>query len=150
MRAVVQRVSRAQVRVGGEVVGGIGRGLAVLLGVAPGDGPADAEWMARKLAQLRVFQDEAGRMDRSVEDVGGGVLLVSQFTLYGDCRKGNRPSFSGAAGPVQAEPLYEAVARGLRARGLQVGTGRFGASMEVEIINEGPLTLVLDTPGAPA
>lgn len=150
MRAVVQRVSRAEVRVGGEVVGGIGRGLAVLLGVAPGDGPAEAEWMARKLARLRVFPDEAGKIDRSVADVGGGVLLVSQFTLYGDCRKGNRPSFSGAAGPEEAEPLYEEVARGLRARGLPVGTGRFGASMEVELTNEGPLTLVLDTPGAPA
>jgi D-aminoacyl-tRNA deacylase len=145
MRSVVQRVSRAAVRVDRQVVGEVGHGLLVLLGVAGGDSDADARWMADKLAQLRIFEDEAGKMNRSVEDVGGGVLLVSQFTLLGDARKGNRPSFVGAAPPGEANDLYESVAALLRSRGLPVAQGVFRAHMEVESVNDGPVTLLLDS-----
>jgi len=145
MRSVVQRVARAAVRVDRQVVGEIGHGLLVLLGVAGGDSDADARWMADKLAQLRIFEDEGGKMNRSVQDLGGGVLLVSQFTLLGDARKGNRPSFVGAAPPEEANALYESVAALLRARGLPVAQGVFRAHMEVESVNEGPVTLLLDS-----
>jgi D-tyrosyl-tRNA(Tyr) deacylase len=145
MRAVLQRVSRAAVVIDGETVGAIERGLLVLLGVAPADTPAEAQWLAEKIAGLRIFNDEAGKMNRSVADVGGAVLVVSQFTLYGDCRKGRRPSFLGAATPDLAVPLYEAFVNALRALGLPVATGRFGAMMQVELINEGPVTLILDS-----
>ncbi len=148
MRAVVQRVSRAEVRLpeeGGKVTGSISRGLLVLLGVARGDGPEDARAMADKLAALRVFEDAEGKMNLSVADVGGGVVVVSQFTLLGAARKGNRPSFVDAAPPEEANALYEAVCGHLRGRGLPVGTGVFRAHMEVELLNDGPVTILLDT-----
>ncbi len=145
MRAVVQRVSRAEVRVEGKATGAVGRGLLVLLGVAKGDGPDDARAMADKLAALRIFEDAVGKMNLSVSDVGGGVVVVSQFTLLGDARKGNRPGFSDAAPPEEANALYEAVGGHLRSRGLPVGTGVFGAHMEVELVNDGPVTILLDT-----
>jgi D-tyrosyl-tRNA(Tyr) deacylase len=147
MRSVVQRVSRAAVRVDRRVVGEIGPGLLVLLGVAAGDGEEDARWSADKIAQLRIFEDAAGKMNRSVEEVGGGVLVVSQFTLLGDARKGNRPSFVAAAAPEVANALYERVAVRLRERGLAVATGVFRATMEVELVNDGPVTLLLDSRG---
>jgi D-tyrosyl-tRNA(Tyr) deacylase len=139
VRAIVQRVARAEVSVGGETVGSIGPGLLVLLGVHRDDDEQRADKMARKLAALRVFEDEDGRMSRSVAEHGGEVLCVSQFTLYGDTRKGNRPSFTEAAPPEVAEPLYERVCEALGA-----GTGRFGAHMAVELVNDGPVTLVVD------
>jgi D-tyrosyl-tRNA(Tyr) deacylase len=145
MRAVVQRVSRGAVRVGGAATGEVGRGLVVLLGVAAGDGDEDARWMADKVAQLRIFEDAEGKMNRSVEDVAGGVLVVSQFTLLGDARKGNRPSFVEAAPPEAASALYEKVCARLRERGLPVGTGVFRAHMDVELVNDGPVTILLDS-----
>ena len=144
MRAVCQRVSGARVRVDGAVVGEIGTGLVVLLGIARGDEEALVERVAGKVAHLRVFADDAGRFDRSVLDVGGGVLVVSQFTLLADTAKGNRPSFTGAAPPEEAEPLYERFCAELRALGLEVATGVFGAAMAVELVNDGPVTIVLD------
>ncbi len=146
MRAVVQRVSRAVVRVEGKEVARTGPGLLVLLGIARGDGAREAGWMVRKIAELRVFPDGEGRMNRSLEEVKGGVLVVSQFTLLGDARKGRRPSYVDAAQPEAAEPLVEAVRAGLEARGLAAVAGRFRAMMDVELVNEGPVTLVLDTP----
>jgi D-aminoacyl-tRNA deacylase len=143
MRAVCQRVSRASVRVGEDVVGSIGPGLCVLLGVAAADGPAEAERLAAKVARLRIFQDERGRFDRSLLDVRGEALVVSQFTLLADTSKGNRPSFTDAAPPEQAEPLYEQFAAAVRALGVHVETGRFGARMTVELVNDGPVTIVL-------
>lgn len=145
MRAVVQRVSRAQVRVEGAVTGSVERGLLVLLGVARGDGPDDARAMADKLAALRIFEDPDGKMNLSVADAGGGVLVVSQFTLLGDARKGNRPGFSDAAPPEEANALYQAVCDLLRARGLPVAQGVFRAHMEVELVNDGPVTILLDS-----
>ena len=139
MRAVVQRVAHASVTVDGERVSEIGPGLLVLLGVRRGDTPEQADKIARKLLALRIFEDEVGRMNRSVADTGGEVLCVSQFTLYGDVRKGNRPSFVDAAPPEEAEPLYERVREGLGARG-----GRFGARMQVELVNDGPVTLIVE------
>jgi D-aminoacyl-tRNA deacylase len=141
MRAVVQRVSRARVTPGGE----IGRGLCILLGVALGDGEVEAERLAGKIARLRIFPDDDRRFDRSVLDIGGAALVVSQFTLIADTAKGNRPSFAGAAPPGQAEPLYERFTAELRGLGLPVETGVFGAGMEVELVNDGPVTVVLDT-----
>ena len=147
MRAVIQRVQRASVEVDGEVVGRCGRGLLVLLGVAPGDGPAQVDWMARKIAGLRIFPDAAGRFDRSLLDVTGEALVVSQFTLFGDCRKGRRPNFSGAAPPEHAQPTYLAFCKALRAQGVpHVGEGIFAADMQVALVNDGPVTLVLDSP----
>jgi D-aminoacyl-tRNA deacylase len=143
MRAVCQRVSEARVLVGGEAVGRIGAGLCVLLGVARADGPEDAERLAGKVARLRVFEDEAGRFDRSLLDAGGAALVVSQFTLLADTARGNRPSFSGAAPPEEAEPLYERFCAGLRALGVPVEQGVFGARMAVELVNDGPVTIVL-------
>lgn len=144
MRAVVQRVSQASVTVAGEVVGAIGDGFLVLLGIAPDDGVAEVEAFADKLAGLRVFPDEDGRMNRSVIDAGGQVLLVSQFTLLGDVRKGRRPSFTGAAPPEVAEPLVHTAAAAIEERGVPVETGSFGAMMDVALVNDGPVTLVMD------
>jgi D-tyrosyl-tRNA(Tyr) deacylase len=144
MRAVVQRVSAARVVVAGEVVGEIGAGLCVLLGVAREDGEEEAARLAGRVARLRIFENEDGRFDRSLLDVRGEALVVSQFTLIADTAKGNRPSFSGAAPPEQAEPLYEAFCSALREFGVGVATGRFGARMAVELVNDGPVTVVLD------
>lgn len=144
MRALLQRVSQARVEIDGEVVGAIGRGFVVLLGVAQDDGPAEAAWLANKVAGLRLFEDAGGKMNLALEDVGGSVLVVSQFTLYGDASRGRRPSFSHAAPPEQAEPLVEAFIAGLRDAGLTVATGRFGAMMEVIIHNDGPVTLLVE------
>lgn len=148
MRAVVQRVSRGKVWVGGEPVASIERGLVVLLGVAASDDERDAAAMAAKIAGLRIFSDGDVRMNLDVSDAGGTVLLVSQFTLLADLRKGRRPSFIGAAAPAIAEALVDAVADGLRSAGVVVETGRFGASMEVELVNDGPVTIVIDITGA--
>jgi D-tyrosyl-tRNA(Tyr) deacylase len=145
MRAVVQRVRRATVVIDEETVAAIERGLLILLGVAATDEADDVQWLADKTANLRIFNDEAGKMNLSVADVGGSLLVVSQFTLYGDCRKGRRPSFITAAPPDRAVPLYEAFVNELRALGLPVQTGRFGARMQVELVNDGPVTLILDT-----
>ncbi len=150
MRAVIQRVVGASVRVDGGVVGEIGPGLVLLVGVTHGDSEADAAWVARRAAELRVFDDASGRMNRSLLDVGGGALVVSQFTLYADTGHGRRPSYLAAASPEFAAPLVEAVANGLRARGLVVATGTFGAHMEVQLIGDGPVTIILDSSGAPA
>jgi D-aminoacyl-tRNA deacylase len=143
VRAVLQRVSRAAVRVDGRVVGEVGPGLLVLLGVAAGDDDAVADRLAGKVARLRIFERD-GRFDASLLDTGGGALVVSQFTLLADTRKGNRPSFSAAAPPVDAEPLYERFCAALRTLGVPVETGAFGARMEVELVNDGPVTIVLD------
>jgi D-tyrosyl-tRNA(Tyr) deacylase len=145
MRAVVQRVSSASVTVGGEVAGRIAHGLVVLLGVAKGDGPEDVAYTAGKIRDLRVFDDDAGKMNRSLAEVGGSVLLVSQFTLAGDCRRGRRPSFDQAAEPGLARALYEDVARELRAAGLPVEQGIFQARMAVALVNDGPVTILLDS-----
>jgi len=146
MRAVVQRVKRASVSVDGERTGAIGRGLCVLLGAGDGDDERDVAYMVDKVANLRIFPDEAGKMNRSVLDVGGGVLAVSQFTLYGDARKGRRPSFVHALEPARAEELYQQFVADLRRAGVaEVGTGVFRAMMEVEILNDGPVTILLDS-----
>lgn len=146
MRAVVQRVSSASVTIEGAVVGEIGPGLLVLLGVAEGDTPADGAWLAQKIAQLRIFSDGADRMNRSVQDIAGGVLVVSQFTLFASTRKGTRPSFNGAAAPELANSLYQDFVRQLESLlGRPVPTGRFGAMMQVALVNDGPVTLLIDT-----
>lgn len=143
MRAVIQRVSRAAVRVDDRTVGEIGTGLLVLLGVAAGDGESDAIRLAEKIARLRIFANEEGRFDRSVLETGGGILVVSQFTLIADTAKGNRPSFAGAARPEEAERLYERFCAALRELGVEVAQGVFGARMDVELVNDGPVTIVL-------
>ena len=146
MRVVVQRCSRAEVRIDGTVVGTIGRGFMLLVGVTEGDGKAEADVLAKKIAQLRVFEDEQGKMNLALKEVGGAILSISQFTLYADCKKGNRPSFVKAARPEVAEPLYDYFNNVLRAQyGLQVETGRFGADMKVDFVNDGPVTILLDT-----
>ncbi|WP_374712688.1 D-aminoacyl-tRNA deacylase [Symbiobacterium terraclitae] len=145
MRAVVQRVSRASVTVDGDVVGRIGRGYVVLLGVSREDDDAAADYMAEKIAGLRVFEDEAGKMNRSIQEVGGAILAVSQFTLYGDVRRGRRPGFDRAGRPEQAEPLYQRFVEKLRSLGLHVETGRFQTHMEVELVNDGPVTILVDS-----
>jgi D-tyrosyl-tRNA(Tyr) deacylase len=145
MRAVIQRVSRAAVTVEGQVIGAIGRGLLVLLGVGQEDDVAKARWLGEKIAGLRVFEDEQGKMNLDLDQVGGAMLVVSQFTLYGDCRKGRRPSFVAAAGPDLAVPPYEAFVQAVRELGIPVQTGRFGAAMQVELVNEGPVTLIVTT-----
>lgn len=145
MRAVVQRVSRASVTVADEVTGQIDRGFLVLLGVADGDTDADMEWMANKIVGLRVFEDEDGKMNCSLGDVGGALLVVSQFTLLGDCRKGRRPSFVAAARPEAANALYEKFCDRVRSEGFNVQTGRFQQHMDVELVNDGPVTLLLDS-----
>ena len=145
MRAVLQRVTRAGVRVGGETVGEIGAGLLVLLGVARDDTAGDARYLLEKATGLRVFADEEGQMNLSVADVGGALLVVSQFTLYGDVRRGRRPSWSDAAPPEVAEPLYELFVNDARRSGLSVETGSFGRMMEVELVNDGPVTILIDS-----
>jgi D-aminoacyl-tRNA deacylase len=145
VRAVVQRCSRASVTIDGDVVGEIGTGLVVLVGVSLRDGEKDAAWLADKVRVLRIFPDDDANMNRSVEDVGGSIMVVSQFTLHGDARKGRRPSFIDAARPEQAEPLVAAVAKRLRDAGLTVAEGRFGAMMNVELVNSGPVTILLDS-----
>jgi len=145
MRAVVQRVASARVLVRGQVVGEVGRGVVVLLGVTHDDTPEDAASLAGKIAGLRVFEDGDGKMNRSLADVGGSLLVVSEFTLYGDCRKGRRPSFAAAAGLDQARRLYEQFVADLRKLGVCTATGVFQAHMQVELVNDGPVTLLLDT-----
>jgi len=145
MLAVVQRVSRAAVRIAGTVTGEIGHGLLVLLAVGHEDEVADARWLAEKIICLRIFGDAAGKMNLRLEDVAGSMLVVSQFTLYGDCRKGRRPSFIGAAAPEKAIPLYQEFINAARALGVNVQTGEFGADMDVELVNAGPVTLILES-----
>ncbi|MGG4045198.1 D-aminoacyl-tRNA deacylase [Paenibacillus favisporus] len=148
MKVVVQRCKEAQVTVDGEVTGAIGQGLMVLVGVTHEDTEKDAKYLADKVAGLRIFEDDEGKMNHSVMEVGGGILSVSQFTLYGDCRKGKRPNFMAAAKPDIAEDLYEQFNRELRDKGLEVATGRFGAMMDVTFTNWGPVTLIIDSKGA--
>ena len=146
MRIVVQRCARAEVRIAGTVVGKIGQGFMLLVGITDTDTTADADLLAKKIAQLRVFEDPDGKMNLALADVGGAILSISQFTLYADCRKGNRPSFIRAARPEQASPLYDYFNQTLRTTyGLTVETGRFGADMQVDFINDGPVTILLDT-----
>ena len=146
MRIVVQRCSRAEVRIDGWTVGQIGQGFMLLVGITENDTKAEAELLAKKIAQLRVFEDPEGKMNLAIRDVGGAILSISQFTLYADCRKGNRPSFIRAARPEQASPLYDYFNETLRETyGLTVETGRFGADMKVDFINDGPVTILLDT-----
>jgi len=145
MRAVVQRVSRAKVTVGNEVTGEIATGLLVLLGVGQNDGEAEAEYLAEKVVGLRIFEDDAEKMNRNLQDVGGSVLVVSQFTLYGDVRRGKRPSFDAAAPPQKARELYEYFVERVRSFGLKCETGRFQETMQVELVNDGPVTIMLDS-----
>jgi len=145
MRAYIQRVSEASVTVGGEIVGRIGAGLVVLLGVADGDTADDARQLAQKIVELRIFGDDEGKMNRSLAETGGGLLVVSQFTLLGDCRKGRRPSFIGAAPPELAERLYEEFVAAATGLGITVATGRFRQHMDVALVNDGPITLLLDS-----
>jgi D-tyrosyl-tRNA(Tyr) deacylase len=144
MRIVVQRVAKARVAVGGETVGRIGRGLLLLIGIGRDDGEEELRWMANKVLNLRIFEDEEGRMDRSLLDIGGEILAVPQFTLYGDVRRGRRPSFDAAAPPQEAEPWFQQFIEELKRSGLRVEQGVFGAHMEVELINDGPVTLILE------
>jgi len=147
MRAVIQRVRYARVTVDGAITGQIDQGLLILLGIKTGDVEKDGAWLSAKIANLRIFTDESGKMNDSLLDVGGGALVVSQFTLYGDCRKGRRPSFVGAAHPSVAEPLYERFCEQLQAEGIaDIGRGVFGAMMDVELSNDGPVTLTIDSP----
>ncbi|MEM7315875.1 MAG: D-aminoacyl-tRNA deacylase [Planctomycetota bacterium] len=145
MRACVQRVTRGSVTVDGEVVGKIGKGLVVLLGVGPDDSETDINYLADKLTQLRIFEDDDGKMNRSLIDIQGEMLVVSQFTLMGDCRKGRRPSFVAAAPPEMAEALYEQFASAVAERGVTVATGKFRAMMQVELVNDGPVTMLVDS-----
>ena len=146
MRAIVQRVTDAAVTVADEQVGQIGPGLVLLVGVRHGDRPAAARWLAEKVAHLRIFADDDSKFNRSTLDVGGSILLISQFTVYGDCRKGRRPNFTAAAPPEVAAPLLDTLAEELRNRGLPVETGEFGAMMQVALTNDGPVTVLVDTP----
>ncbi len=145
MRAVIQRVSSARVRVEGKIVGEIGKGFLVLLGVGKEDTEKDADWLAEKIVGLRVFEDEQGKFNLSLQEVGGEILIVSQFTLYGDCRKGRRPSFDHSAPPELAEKLYNYFVEKVKEKGVRVATGKFQALMEVELVNQGPVTLIIDT-----
>ncbi len=145
MRAVIQRVKESSVKADCLIIGQIGRGLLVLLGVAQGDRPSDADYLASKIANLRIFEDENGKMNRSLLDSGSQMLVVSQFTLLGDCRKGRRPSFVAAAEPAKATALYEHFIEQVRNLGISVETGRFGAMMEVALVNDGPVTLILES-----
>jgi D-tyrosyl-tRNA(Tyr) deacylase len=144
MRIVLQRVSRAKVTVEGEIVGEIGPGLLLLVGIRTGDTLKEAQWLVQKCLGLRIWPDESGKMDRSVMDIGGSVLAVSQFTLYGDASRGLRPDFMQAARPETAQPLFDAFVAGLKAEGISVATGVFGAHMDVELVNDGPVTLIID------
>lgn len=149
MRVIVQRTTGATVRINGEVVGQIGQGFMLLVGITHTDTIADADYIAKKVAQLRVFEDEAGKMNLSIKDIGGAILSISQFTLYGDVRHGNRPSFVQAARPQQAQPLYDYFNDRLRNDyGLVVATGRFGADMKVDFVNDGPVTIIIDSANA--
>lgn len=145
MRAVIQRVSAARVRVDERLVGHIGRGLLVLLGIANGDKPDDADWLLDKLLNMRIFENDLGKFDRSVGEIGGELMIVSQFTLLADTRKGRRPSFSDAARPEEAVPLYEYMVQQARVRGVNTATGEFGAHMAIELVNDGPVTIVIDS-----
>lgn len=146
MRIVLQRCSRAEVRIDGNIVGQIGKGFVLLVGITDGDSTAEADYLAKKVAQMRVFEDAEGKMNLGLKEVDGSILSISQFTLYADCRKGNRPSFIRAARPEVAEPLYAYFNQHLRTEyGLQVETGRFGADMKVDFINDGPVTIILDS-----
>ena len=145
MKAVLQRVRRASVAVGDEVIGAIDRGFVVLLGIGTDDGPPEATWMAQKIANLRVFEDEEGKFNRSLLDIDGEALVVSQFTLYADCRKGRRPSFTNAGEPEQAQLLYRRVVDLVRESGIPTSEGVFQAVMEVELVNDGPVTILLDS-----
>lgn len=146
MRIVLQRCSRAEVRIDGNIVGQIGKGFVLLVGITDGDSTAEADYLAKKVAQMRVFEDAEGKMNLGLKEVDGSILSISQFTLYADCRKGNRPSFIRAARPEVAEPLYEYFNQHLSTEyGLQVETGRFGADMKVDFINDGPVTIILDS-----
>lgn len=145
MRSVIQRVTRASVEVQGEMLGKIGKGLLVLLGVSDDDTDADLEYMAEKISGLRIFEDEDEKMNLSIADIGGEFLVVSQFTLYGDCRKGKRPSFTAAGRPDYANEMYEKFVSVLRKKGFSVQTGKFGADMKVELVNDGPVTLLIDS-----
>jgi D-tyrosyl-tRNA(Tyr) deacylase len=145
VRAVIQRVSVARVTVGDEVAGSIGHGALVLVGIADGDTEMEANWLVDKLLDLRIFEDDEGKLNRSLRDLNGELMLVSQFTLLADTRKGRRPSFAAAAHPEQAVPLYEHMVRRARDQGVTVATGRFGARMRVELVNEGPVTIILDS-----
>ena len=145
MKALIQRVSSAEVAVEGRVVGAIGGGMLVLLGVERGDGAAEAELLARKVARLRIFEDAAGKMNLALGEVGGGALVISQFTLLADLRRGNRPGFSAAAPPAEAEPLYRRFCAALEAEGIEVATGAFGAHMAVALVNDGPVTIWMDS-----
>lgn len=145
MKVVLQRSREAKVMIDGASAGEISRGLVLLVGITHDDERADADYLAEKIANLRIYEDEEGKMNRSLLEEGGAVLSVSQFTLYGDCRKGRRPNFMAAARPEQAEPLYDYFNEQLRVRGIQVETGRFGAMMDVQLINDGPVTLILES-----
>lgn len=145
MRAIVQRVTHAQVKVDGRTIGKIGRGMVIFIGIAEDDGPEDIRYLTDKIHSLRIFEDEDGKMNLSVEETGGGLLCISQFTLFGDCRKGNRPSFSAAARPEKAESIYLDFCACLKEKGLHVETGQFGAMMQVEVDNDGPVTIMLDS-----
>jgi D-tyrosyl-tRNA(Tyr) deacylase len=149
VRAIVQRVSRAEVRIGGEIGGKIGQGLVVLLGVRDGDGPEEARWLADKIVSLRIFEGDGSKFDLGLDDVGGSLLVVSQFTVYGDARKGRRPNFSSAAPPDIAEELYDYFVDHLRSRGYEVATGEFGAMMDVELVNDGPVTVIVEKEAVP-
>ena len=146
MRAVIQRVRSARVVVAGEIVGEIGPGLLVLLGIRTGDACNQVHWLAEKIVGLRIFEDDQGKMNLGIAEIKGSILVVSQFTLYGRCDKGRRPSFIEAARPEVAEPLCEAFVTAIKMQGIRVATGRFGADMQVELVNDGPVTLILDTP----
>jgi len=148
MRAVIQRVSQASVEVDGQITGAIGNGLLILLGIAKTDTEKEADYLVDKIIGLRIFPDEAGKMNRSVREAGGSLLIVSQFTLYGDVRKGRRPSFDLAAGPQEAERLYEYFVRRARETGITIATGIFQAMMQVQLINDGPVTIICETPTA--
>jgi D-tyrosyl-tRNA(Tyr) deacylase len=146
MKAVVQRVTRSDVKVDGEQIGAVENGLLVLLGVGHGDTEKEAKWLAEKIVNLRIFEDQDGKMNRSLHDIDGSMLVVSQFTLLGDCRKGRRPSFIAAAPPKLAQRLYEQFVSYVKEMGTEVATGKFGAMMHVSLVNDGPVTLILDTP----
>jgi D-tyrosyl-tRNA(Tyr) deacylase len=146
MKAVVQRVTRSDVKVDGEQIGAVEKGLLVLLGVGHDDTEEQVKWLAQKIVNLRIFEDQDGKMNRSLQDIGGSMLVVSQFTLLGDCRKGRRPSFAAAAPPKAAERLYERFVSYVKGMGTAVATGKFGAMMQVCLVNDGPVTLIIDTP----
>ena len=146
MRAILQRVSQANVSVDGNIVGQIQQGMVVLLGIAPDDTPKQADWLAEKIVSLRLFPDQEGKMNTSLVDIEGQLLVISQFTLYGECQKGRRPSFTKAAAPEVAEPLYQYFLDACRMLGIKTEAGIFGASMQVSLVNDGPVTLILDTP----